>query len=126
MKYFRVNETDASGSGRDFWSYYKFEEGDIELAISEFEFENPWVFMLDARRNKAEEITEEEYHAGLNFNKYYERASYDSNKNIFPLKIWAKMFGARDKLVRVGYPNHCLVYRFNDNGDMNFLYHEVK
>lgn len=136
MKYFRVNETDASGIGYEFWEYYAIKEyslTDEELldeAISWFEENNSWVFSLDCRRNRAEQITEEQYKTGLMFNRLYEyKHEVDIQRrfyNLYPTRDLAEMFAKRDHksgYVRIGFPNMHNVYKVNSDGNFIFVYH---
>lgn len=136
MKYFRVNETDASGGGMDFWEYFALNEysmSDEDLldeAISLFEENNHWVFSLDCRRNRAEQITEEQYNTGLLFNSLFEN-KHDNNKfrrfyNIYPTHLMADMFAKRDHksgYVRIGFPHIHNVYKVNADGNFIFVFH---
>jgi len=136
MKYFRVNETDASGHGWDFWEYFALEEysmSDEDLldeAISLFEENNSWVFNMDCRRNRAEQITEEQYKTGLLFNKLFEnKHAADKQRrfyNLYPTSALAEMFAKRDHksgYVRIGHPNYHNVYKVNSEGVFMFVYH---
>lgn len=136
MKYFRVNETDASGNGRDFWEYFSLKEYSmtdedlLDEAISLFEENNSWVFNMDCRRNRAEQITEEQYNTGIMFNKLFEN-NYEADKyrryyNLFPTRIMADMFAKRDHksgYVRIGHKNYHSVYKVNSEGAFIFVYH---
>lgn len=136
MKYFRVNETDASGHGLDFWEYFALNEyslSDEDLldeAISLFEENNSWALSMDCRRNRAEQITEEQYCVGCQFNRLYEH-KHDSDRfrryyNLYPTREMAEMFANREHqsgYVRIGYPNCHNVYKVNSDGVFMFVYH---
>jgi hypothetical protein len=136
MKYFRVNETDASGGGFEFWGYFALNEyslSDEELldeAISLFEENNSWVFVMDCRRTSAEQLTEEQYKTGILFNKLFEY-KHDENAyrrfyNLYPTRDMAEMFAKRDHksgYVRIGHPNCHSVYKVNSEGAFIFVYH---
>lgn len=136
MKYFRVNETDASGHGFEFWEYFALNEYSLsdedllEEAISLFEENNSWVFSLDCRRNRAEQITEEQYRIGLQFNRLYEYG-HDADRvrrfyNLYPTREMAEMFAKRDHksgYVRIGWGNYHNVYKVNNDGNFIFVYH---
>ncbi|SOK58641.1 hypothetical protein [Yersinia phage fHe-Yen9-04] len=131
MKYFRVNETDASGIGLDFWAYFELQDtDDIDEAISLFDELNHWVYSLDCRRTKAEEITEAQYKTGLQFNNLYN--NYHGlnylriNFNLYPTYDMAVMFANKEHptgYVRIGHLNYHNVYKVNQNGDFMFVYH---
>lgn len=135
MKYFRVNEGDASGMS-DFWEYFALNEysmSDEDLldeAISLFEENNRWVYSLDCRRNRAEQISEEQYKTGLLFNKMYqyqhEKNAIRREFNLYPTMDMAVMFAKRNHksgYVRVGHPNIHNVYKVNADGNFIFVYH---
>lgn len=136
MKFFRVNETDASGHGWDFWEYFALEEYSmtdedlLDEAISLFEENNSWVFNMDCRRNRAEQITEAQYKTGLLFNKLFQN-KHEADKrrrfyNLFPTRDMADMFAKRDHksgYVRIGHPNYHSVYKVNSEGTFIFVYH---
>ena len=135
MKYFRVNEGSAAGIS-DFWEHFALNEhglSDEDLldeAISLFEENNSWVLFQDCRRNKAEQLTEEQYKTSLQFNRMYE-FNHDENAfrrfyNIYPTRAMAEMFAKRDHksgYVRIGFPNMHNVYKVNNEGNFIFVYH---
>lgn len=131
MKYFRINEIDASGCGYDFWTYYALSDNTtLEYAEEIFEEENPWVTELDARRRRSEEITEQQYKTGLVFNKLYQ---YDhlldiarKKWNLYESKDLAEMFCDKQHksgYVRIGSPMIHNVYKINQDGNFIFQYH---
>ncbi|QXO12611.1 hypothetical protein pEaSNUABM49_00365 [Erwinia phage pEa_SNUABM_49] len=130
MKYFRVNEGDASGMS-DFWEYFALQDtDDIDEAKALFEENNSWVFSLDCRRNRAEELTEEQYKIGLQFNRLYEydhvRNDRRKKYNIYDTREMAEMFANRahkSGTVRIGHFNYHNVYTINQNGEFMFRYH---
>lgn len=129
MNYFRVNETDASGLGMDFWEYFKGDY-DIDEAKALFEENNSWVHSLDCRRNKSQELTEEQYKTGTQFNRLYEdKHEVDAFRrfyNLYPTPAMAQMFAKRDHksgYVRIGFPNIHNVYKVNQDGNFIFVYH---
>lgn len=131
MKYYRVNETDASGSGRDFWEYFELPDYcDIDEAIYLFELNNNWVYFLDARRNKSEELTVEQYKTGKLFNDLYqynyELDVFRDKYNLYATLELAEMFAKRNHrtgFVRIGHPNYHSVYKINQDGNFIFVYH---
>ena len=142
MKYFMVNETDASGGGSlDFTYYALSDESDIQDAKDIYTEENPWVTYQECSRMKAFEIDESTYNAGVAFNRYIEVniEAFNRNstpttapryngylpefENMFPIRKWAEMFARPNKLVRVGYPKLHNVYRMDDKRNLHFVYH---
>lgn len=129
MNYFRVNETDASGLGAEFWEYFAGEY-DLDEAVYLFEENNSWVHALDCRRNKAEELTEQQYKDGLQFNSFFENKheadAFRRFHNIYPTRPMADMFAKRDHksgYVRIGFPHIHNVYKVNQDGNFIFVYH---
>lgn len=140
MKYYMVNETDASGCGHTDYTYYALsDESTLEDAEEIYTEENPWVQYQECSRMKSNEIDLETYNAGLAFNRYVEacrqhdiynnvpidRQSYHlwETHNMFPTRKWAKMFARPNKPVLIGYPKIHSVNKMDGNRNIFFVYH---
>lgn len=130
MKYFRVNCGDASGMS-EFWEYFALPDTyDIEDAVDMYTENNQWVYTLDCDRRRSEEISEEQYKIGLQFNLMFEN-KHDQNAfrhkyNLYPTREMAEMFARYDHksgYVRIGFPNMHNVYKINQDGNLIFVYH---
>lgn len=140
MKYYMVNDTDASGHGHTDYTYYALSDGStLEDAEEMYIDENPWVKFQEVSRMRSQEIDLGTYNAGLAFNNYtkvcrkndstndtpVERLSYHlwESHNMFPTKKWAEMFARTYKPVYVGYPKNFSVYKMDENRKLHFVYH---
>jgi|AGFS01.1.fsa_nt_gi hypothetical protein len=143
MKYYMVNETDASGTGRTDFTYYALsDESTLEDAKEIYTDENPWVKYQECSRMKALEIDESTYKAGLAYNNHNAvcmeafNRDYDlhdgnmhlnwrlgEHHNMFALRKWAEMFAVPNKYVRVGYPKMHNVYKMDEQRNLHFVYH---
>ncbi|WP_416470115.1 hypothetical protein [Salmonella enterica] len=142
MKYYMVNETDASGAGRTNFTYYKLSDSStLEDAKEIYTDENLWVKYQECSRMKAFEIDESTYNAGLAFNRYNEVCNESYNRewkegtkqyhngylaehyNFFATRKWAEMFANPNKIVRIGYPKLHNVYKMDENRNLHFVYH---
>lgn len=142
MKYYMVNETDASGGGRLDFTYYALSDiSTLDDAKDIYTEENPWVKYQECSRMKALEIDESTYKSGLHYNQFVEvcndahnrnytegsarenYAYYGERYNIFQTRKWAEMFADAKKLVRVGYMNLHNVYKMDEHRNLHFVYH---
>lgn len=130
-KYFRVNEGEAECL-TPFWEYYKLpDECEISDAVSKFDHNNPWVKKLDSRNTHSEELTEEQFKAGIQFNNIFKNQPEEYEfqvlrYNLFPTLAIAKMFCDKKDpsgYVRIGYENAHNVYKINQEGNFIFVYH---
>lgn len=139
MKYYMVNETDASGHGHTDFTYYALSDSStLEDAQDIYTEENPWIKFQECSRMRSAEIDEETYHAGLAFNHYAQvcrdnEYTYNDQKymsyhlwethNMFPTRKWAEMFARPNRPVLIGYPKMFSVYKMGENRNLHFLYH---
>lgn len=130
MKYFRVNCGDASGM-TEFWEYFEVPDFySADDAVEMYKDNNQWVYSLDYDRTRVEELTNEQYKTGLQFNRIFE-INHDSSDvrrkyNLYPTRNMAEMFCNKEHksgYVRIGFPHFHNVYRINQDGNFIFVYH---